>query len=86
MGRRIVGAGEYVGGWILSLHLPAFLYRQLLSSCRWTTHWFEVKFVIPEDWSGSEVRFRWDSDSEAMVGFHWSCFLVLFVCLFDVLQ
>lgn len=33
----------------------------------WSTHWFEVKCNIPEDWAGSEVHFRWNSDSEAMV-------------------
>ena len=33
----------------------------------WSTHWFKVTLQIPEDWCGEEVRFRWDSNSEAMV-------------------
>ncbi|XP_035663488.1 alpha-mannosidase 2C1-like [Branchiostoma floridae] len=33
----------------------------------WSTHWFKVELDIPKDWEGSEVRFIWDSGSEAMV-------------------
>ncbi|XP_042238112.1 alpha-mannosidase 2C1-like [Homarus americanus] len=35
----------------------------------WTTHWFKVHFTVPDEWAGSEVRFRWGSNSEAAV---WS--------------
>ncbi|CAH1250253.1 MAN2C1 [Branchiostoma lanceolatum] len=33
----------------------------------WSTHWFKVELDISKDWEGSEVRFIWDSGSEAMV-------------------
>lgn len=33
----------------------------------WSTHWFKVIIDIPEEWSGEEVHFRWNSASEAMV-------------------
>lgn len=35
----------------------------------WSTHWFRVKAKVPLDWSGLEVQFRWNSDSEVLI---WS--------------
>ncbi|KAJ1977602.1 Glycoside hydrolase, 38 vacuolar alpha mannosidase [Dimargaris cristalligena] len=35
----------------------------------WSTHWFEVKVTIPEDWVNEEVEFRWDADCEGLL---WS--------------
>lgn len=34
---------------------------------RWATHWFKVDFEVPQSWSGEEVRFAWNSNSEAMI-------------------
>ena len=34
---------------------------------RWTTHWFKVEIELPPDWVGEEVRFRWNSNSEALI-------------------
>ena len=36
-------------------------------TCRWSTHWFRVEVEIPSDWVGDEVRFQWESGSEALV-------------------
>ena len=35
----------------------------------WHTHWFYVELAVPKAWidAGSEVHFRWDSSSEAMI-------------------
>lgn len=38
--------------------------------CRWSTHWFRVKFEVPESFISTltddeEVLFYWDSSSEA---------------------
>jgi alpha-mannosidase len=33
----------------------------------WSTHWFRVKIILPSEWSGNEVVFRWSSGCEAMV-------------------
>ncbi|PFX33378.1 Alpha-mannosidase 2C1 [Stylophora pistillata] len=33
----------------------------------WSTHWFKVVMDIPQEWTGEEVHFRWNSGSEAMV-------------------
>lgn len=33
----------------------------------WSTHWFKITAQIPEDWIDEQVRFRWNSNSEAMV-------------------
>ncbi|XP_068208196.1 alpha-mannosidase 2C1-like [Palaemon carinicauda] len=35
----------------------------------WSTHWFKLEVMIPENWMGQEVWLRWKSQSEAMV---WS--------------
>eukprot|EP00007_Cunea_sp_BSH-02190019_P001302 CAMPEP_0174241680 /NCGR_PEP_ID=MMETSP0417-20130205/24362_1 /TAXON_ID=242541 /ORGANISM="Mayorella sp, Strain BSH-02190019" /LENGTH=1107 /DNA_ID=CAMNT_0015320955 /DNA_START=179 /DNA_END=3499 /DNA_ORIENTATION=+ len=35
----------------------------------WSTHWFEVRAVIPDGFRGKEVHMRFDTNSEAMV---WS--------------
>ena len=35
----------------------------------WSTHWFRVSFLIPQEWQGNEIHFIWDSDSEATL---WS--------------
>ena len=44
-------------------------YISSLQICSWSTHWFKVTFVIPSSWKGEEVRFRWNSNSEALVIF-----------------
>ena len=36
-------------------------------SIRWSTHWFKCDMTIPREWAGCQVRFRWDSNCEAMV-------------------
>ena len=51
-------------------------------ACRWTTHWFEVKCNIPEDWAGREVHFKWDSDSEAMASLFTFLLVMLIVLVF----
>jgi len=33
----------------------------------WSTHWFRVECLIPENWNGKEVHLLWDSSSEACV-------------------
>ncbi|XP_060596944.1 alpha-mannosidase 2C1-like isoform X1 [Ruditapes philippinarum] len=33
----------------------------------WATHWFHISVTVPRDWTGEEVRLRWDSSSEALV-------------------
>jgi len=34
----------------------------------WSTHWFEVKFTLPDDWAHKEhVELHWNSSSEAMI-------------------
>ncbi|KAA0191650.1 hypothetical protein HAZT_HAZT001127 [Hyalella azteca] len=35
----------------------------------WATHWFKVVLTLPEAWKGKQIRFRWDSGSEATL---WS--------------
>ena len=35
----------------------------------WSTHWFRVKFEIPDEWKDKEIHFLWDSCSEASL---WS--------------
>ena len=40
---------------------------------RWSTHWFKCDMVIPKEWSGHQVRFRWDSNCEAMVSVRTRC-------------
>ncbi|KAI8982058.1 galactose mutarotase-like domain-containing protein [Mycotypha africana] len=35
----------------------------------WSTHWFHLQLRIPNEFAGQEVRFIWNSDSEAMI---WS--------------
>ncbi|KAI8506798.1 Alpha-mannosidase 2C1 [Branchiostoma belcheri] len=42
-------------------------YPRDVANRSWSTHWFKVELDIPEHWEGSEVRFIWDSGSEAMV-------------------
>ena len=34
---------------------------------RWSTHWFKCDMIVPKEWAGHQVRFRWDSNCEAMV-------------------
>jgi len=33
----------------------------------WSTHWFKIHSIIPNEWIGQEVHFLWDSSSEACV-------------------
>ena len=43
------------------------LHNNICSSISWSTHWFKCVMVIPKEWAGRQVRFRWDSNCEAMV-------------------
>lgn len=49
----------------LSLSLPP-----PTPSPRWSTHWFRCETEVPQgpEWAGRQVRLRWDSGCEAMVG------------------
>lgn len=33
----------------------------------WATHWFRCEFTVPVQWEGSEVHFRWNSCTEALL-------------------
>ncbi|MHB8133873.1 MAG: alpha-mannosidase [Anaerolineaceae bacterium] len=33
----------------------------------WSTHWFKIHSIIPNEWEGQEVHFLWDSSSEACI-------------------
>jgi alpha-mannosidase len=33
----------------------------------WSTHWFKVNIVIPNDFAGEEVHFIWDNNCEGMI-------------------
>ena len=43
---------------------------------RWTTHWFKCDMTVPSSWAGKQVRFRWDSNSEAMVSDSIRCCMI----------
>jgi hypothetical protein len=33
----------------------------------WATHWFRCEMRIPTEWAGTEVHFRWNSETEALL-------------------